>query len=87
MGSKFNASLYAYAMKNRFRDHYGDMVELEHSGTAEPEGRQLSDLEIARRVAFIFHKGQRELEQQRGQPHYPTLQGPKLAGAAAAADR
>jgi helix-turn-helix resolvase-like protein len=59
MGSKFNASVYSYLMKNRFREHYSDKVGVEHSGKveADPAERQLTDLEIARRIAFIFHEG------------------------------
>ena len=51
---KFNSSLYAYAMQNRFREFYADKVELEHTATSEPEEPQMSDLDLARRVAFML---------------------------------
>src|SRR5512134_2193192 len=44
---KFNAALYAFNMKNRFRDFYGDKVELEHTDNTDPEGRQLTNLDLA----------------------------------------
>jgi hypothetical protein len=37
MGSKFNASLYAYQMKNRFRDSYADKVDVAQTAKKEPE--------------------------------------------------
>jgi hypothetical protein len=57
---KFNAALYAFQMKNKFREFYADKVDLAHSGSidpGEPEERQLTDLELARRIAFIFNEG------------------------------
>jgi helix-turn-helix resolvase-like protein len=74
MGSKFNAALYAFHMKNRFRGEYGDKTEVEHSGRveADPEGRQLTDLDLARRVAFVLNEGMeaaRRQEQQQEQRH------------------
>jgi transposase-like protein len=60
---KFNAALYAFNMKNRFREFYGDKVDVAHTAE-EPEERQLSDLDIARRIAFIFARGQAELREQ-----------------------
>jgi hypothetical protein len=72
---KFNAALYAFNMKNRFREFYADKVDVAHTGKSEPEAPEMSDLELARRIAFILARGQRQLEQQRGQPH---VQGQNL---------
>jgi hypothetical protein len=49
LGSKFNASLYTYEMKNRLREFYTDKVELAHTATAtsEPEVPEMSDVELA----------------------------------------
>jgi helix-turn-helix resolvase-like protein len=63
---KFNAALYAFNMKNRFREFYADKVDVAHT-QEEPEERQLSDLELARRIAFIFHNGMKETQRQQGQ--------------------
>jgi hypothetical protein len=52
---KFNAALYAFNMKNRFREHYADKVDVAHTAE-EPEH--------ARRIAFIFARGQDELRRQ-----------------------
>ena len=67
MGSMFNASRYAYQMKNRFRDSYADKVDVAHTATANPEEPEMSDLELARRIAFIFHNGMKEKQRQQGQ--------------------
>jgi hypothetical protein len=63
---KFDAALYAFNMKNRFREFYADKVDVAHT-QEEPEERQLSDLEMARRIAFIFHNGMKEKQRQQGQ--------------------
>ena len=46
-------------MKNRFREHYSDKVDVKH-GIAEreqtPEERELTNLDLARRVAFMLHE-------------------------------
>ena len=63
------SSLYSYCMKNRFREFYADKIDLAHSGTvdADPEERQLTDLELARRIAFVLHEGMEMKRQQEQQ--------------------
>ena len=66
--SKFNAALCFPWLKNRFRhDGYGDKYELEHSGTVETEERQLTDLDLARRVAFVPQRGHGAAEREETQ--------------------
>ena len=61
---KFNAALYAFNMKNRFREFYADKVDVSHTATEEPAERELTNLELARRIAFIFHEGMKEKQKQ-----------------------
>jgi hypothetical protein len=68
MGSKFNASLYAYQMKNRFREFYADKVDVAHTGNSEPEERQMSDIELARRTAFVLGEAMQRKQQDQGVP-------------------
>ena len=70
MGSKFNASLYAYQMKNCFREFYADKLDLAQTAKEElgaPAGRQLSDVDLTRRVAFMLSDAvhQQQQDQQR----------------------
>ena len=60
---KFNATLYAFNMKNRFREFYADKVDVAHTAD-EREEPQMSDLELARRVAFMLAQAKHRLEQQ-----------------------
>jgi helix-turn-helix resolvase-like protein len=64
MGNKFNASLYSYLMKNRFRAFYSDKVDLAHSGTVQSEEPEMTDLELARRIAFVFGEAMRTKREQ-----------------------
>ena len=63
---KFNAALYAFNMKNRFREAYADKV-LTHIAEEEPAERQLTDLDLARRIAFIFGEAMKTKQQQEQQ--------------------
>ena len=63
---KFNAALYAFNMKNRFREFYADKVDVSHTGTGDPDEPEMSDLEIARRIAFILGEA---VEKKRQQEH------------------
>ena len=53
-------------MKNRFREAYADKVDLTHVAE-EPEERQLTDLDLARRIAFIFGEAMKTKQQQEQQ--------------------
>ena len=53
-------------MKNRFREFYADKVDVAHAA-AEPEERELTDLELARRVAFALHRGMKAKREQQEQ--------------------
>jgi hypothetical protein len=64
MGSKFNASLFAYQMKNRFRDSYADKLDVAHAGKIEHEEPEMSNIELARRVAFALHLGMQEKQRR-----------------------
>ena len=64
MGNKFNASLYSYLMKNRFRAFYSDKVDVAHSGTVEADEPQMTDLELARRIAFVLGEAMQQKRQE-----------------------
>ena len=67
MGLEFNASLYAYQMKNRFREFCADKVDVEHTGKSDPaKAPEMSDLEPARRVAFMLGEA---VKSSRGRAH------------------
>jgi hypothetical protein len=63
MGSKFNVGLYSYQMKNRVREFYADKVDVAHTGNSEPEERQTSDIELARRIAFVLGEAMQRKQQ------------------------
>jgi hypothetical protein len=63
---KFNAALYAFNMKNRFREFYSDKVDVTHVEEVDPAER-LTPLDLARRVAFLLHEGREELRRQQEQ--------------------
>jgi hypothetical protein len=70
MGNKFNSSLFAYQMKNRFRTEYADKVDVAHSGKVDnttPEERELTDLDLARRVAFMLSQASETIKRRREQ--------------------
>ena len=67
---KFNAALYAFNMKNRFREHYSDKVDVSHATEEVDPAERLTPLDLARRVAFLLHEGREELRRQQGQQKF-----------------
>jgi DNA-binding transcriptional regulator YiaG len=55
---KFNATAFIFQVKNRFRDDYADVTKTELTGKdgGAIETKETSDLEMARRVAFMLGK-------------------------------
>lgn len=62
-GKDFNATMYIFQMKARFRHVYGDTVKDEDTG-ANLVGETLSELEIARRIAFALGRVVGRTEEQ-----------------------
>jgi hypothetical protein len=60
----FNGAVYSYLMKNRFRGEYGDKTEVEHSGKVQTDEPEMTDLELARRIAFVFGEAMQMKQQQ-----------------------
>ena len=47
---------------NRFRDSYADKVDVAHTAKEEPEERQMTDLQLARRVSEAREKLQQQAD-------------------------
>ena len=67
---KFNAQLYAFNMKNRFREFYSDKVDVSHATEEADPAERLTPLDLARRVAFLLHEGREELRRQQEQQKF-----------------
>jgi len=58
---KFNSTAFIFQMKNRFREDYAEISRTELTGKdgGAIETKETSDLEVARRVAFMLSKAAR----------------------------
>ena len=61
MGAKdFNATMYIFQMKNRFREHYNDASKNQVEGDESTEPT-LVEMEVARRVLFLLDEAARRM--------------------------
>ena len=63
---------------NRFRDSYADKVDVAHTAKEEPEERQMTDLQLARRVSEVREKLQQQRAQQQADAWQRVGPGPQL---------
>lgn len=66
--SRLRADTRKWLLSKALPKLYGDKLDLKHSGTVQRDESELTDLDLARRIAFIFNEGMQAKERQEPQP-------------------